>query len=148
MAAARAGAEIGADRAQAFVDFRQAVGVGGIGFGEQGEAFGVAFQHRVEQGGVAGGGFLRHGRDACTRGKADVAGIQRYFMHDRAQQRGFSGAVAADQADAAAGVYCEVGAVQDRAAAEADAGAGDDEKGHGGRGDGACWGGWSRVGYC
>ena len=51
---------------------------------------------------------------------------------DGAQQGGLAGAVAADQADAAALVHREVGAVQDAAAAEADGGAGDDEEGHGG----------------
>ena len=51
---------------------------------------------------------------------------------DGAQQRGLAGAVAADQADAAALVHGEVGTVQDGAPAEADGGAGDDEKGHGG----------------
>ena len=58
---------IGADRAQAFVDLGQAVGFGGVGFGEQGEALGIALQHGVEQRGVARRRFLRDGGDARAR---------------------------------------------------------------------------------
>ncbi len=123
---------IGADRAQAFVDLGQAVRFGGIRLGQQRKTFGVALQHGIEQRGVAGGRFLRHGRDARARSEADVAAVQREFAHDRAQQGGLAGAVAPDQADAAAGIDREVGAVEDGAPAEADGGAGDDEKGHGG----------------
>ena len=126
------GGRIGADRAQAFVDLGQAVRFGGVRFGQQGKAFGVAFQHGVQQGCIAGGRFLGDGRDARARGKADVAGVEREFAHDRAQQGGFAGAVAPDQADAAAGINREVGAVEDGAATEADGGTGDDEEGHGG----------------
>ena len=78
------------------------MGFGGVRLGEQGEAFGVALQHGVQQRGVAGGRFLRDGRDARARGEADVAAVQRQFADDGAQQRGFAGAVAPDQADAAA----------------------------------------------
>ena len=113
MAAARAGARIGADRAQAFVDLGQPVGFGGVGLGEQGEAFGVALQHGVEQRGVAGRGLLRDGGDAGAGGEADVAAVQRQFAGDGAQQGGLAGAVAPDQADAAARVHGEVGTVQD-----------------------------------
>ena len=77
------------------------------------------------------GRLLRDGRDAGAGGEADVAAVQRHLAGDRAQQRGLAGAVAADQADAAARVDREVGAVQDGAATQADGGAGDDEKRHG-----------------
>ena len=107
---------IGANGAQALVDLGQAVGVGGFGLRQQGEAFGVALQHGVQQGGVAGRGFLRDGGDARAGGEADVAAIQRQVADDGAQQRGLAGAIAADQADAAALVHREVGAVQDRCA--------------------------------
>ena len=58
--------------------------------------------------------------------------VEREFAHDRPQEGGFAGAVAPNQADAAAGIHREVGTVEDGAAAEADGGAGDDEKRHGG----------------
>ena len=67
-------------------------------------------------------------RDAGAGGEADVAAVQRHLAGDGAQQRGFAGAVAADQADAAALVHGEVGTVQDGAPAKADGGAGDDEE--------------------
>ena len=82
--------------------------------------------------GVARRGLLGDGGDAGTGGQPDVAAVQRHLAGDGAQQGGLAGAVAADQADAAALVHGEVGAVQDAAPAEADGGAGDDEEGHGG----------------
>ena len=106
------GGGVGADGAQAVVDFGEAVGVGGVGLGEQRQAFGVALQDGVEQGGGAGRGFLRDGGEAGAGGQADVAAIQRHVAGDGAQQRGLARAVAADQADAAAGVDRQVGAVQ------------------------------------
>ena len=109
------------------------MGFGGVGFREQGEAFGVALQDGVQQGGVARGGLLGDGGDAGAGGEADVAAVQRDFAGDGAQQGGLAGAVAADQADAAALVHGEVGTVQDGAATKADGGAGDDEERHGGR---------------
>ena len=139
---------IGADRAQALVDFGEAVRVGAVRFGQQGQAFGVALQHRVQQGGLAGGSFLRHGRHACPGGQADVAAVERDFAHDGTQQCGFAGAVAPDQADATAGVHGEVGAVQDGAAAQADGGGGDDEQGHGGGLIGRVGGGGQVIGEC
>ena len=108
------------------------MGGGGVGLGEQGEAFGVALQHGVQQRGVARGRLLRDGGDAGAGGEADVAAVQRQLAGDGAQQGGLAGAVAADQADAAALVHGEVGTVQDGASAKADGGAGDDEEGHGG----------------
>ena len=82
--------------------------------------------------GVARGGLLGDGGDAGAGGEADVSAVQRHFAGDGAQQGGLAGAVAADQADAAALVHREVGTVQDGASAKADGGAGDDEDGHGG----------------
>jgi hypothetical protein len=67
-----------------------------------------------------------------ARGEADVAAVQREVADDRAQQRGLAGAVAPDQADAPARIDREVGAVQNRAATEANGGTGDDEERHGG----------------
>ena len=94
--------------------------------------------------GVAGRGFLGDGGDARGR-QADLAAIQWLGgggggggggvgggAVGGAQQRGLAGAIAADQADAAALVHHEVGAVQNTAPAEADGGAGDGEERHGG----------------
>ena len=115
------------------MDLGEAVRVGGLGFREQGEALGVALQHGVEQ------GWRRRtappappSPSARAGGEADVAAVERKLAGDGAQQRGLAGAVAADQADAAARVDRQVGAVQQRAAAEADGDAGDDEEAHGG----------------
>ena len=130
----------GADGDQAVVDFGEPCGIGVFGFVQQREAFGVALQHGVEQGGGAGRGFLRDGREAGARGQADVAAVERHVAGDGAQQRGFAGAVAADQADAAAGIDGQVGGVEQRAAAEADGDGGDQQEGHGGEGDRASWG--------
>ena len=78
---------IGADRAQAFVDLGQAVRFGGVRLGEQCEAFGVALQHGVEQGRVAGGGFLAR-RSRCARARRGgcrrrPAGVRRMIARSR-----------------------------------------------------------------
>ena len=99
------------------MDLGEAMGFGGVGFLEQGEAFGVASQHGVEQGGFAGGGFLRDGGYAGAGGEADLAAVQRLVADDGAQQGGLAGAVAADQTDAAALVHGDVGTVEDGAPA-------------------------------
>ena len=90
---------------------------------QQCEALGVALQHGVEQGGVAGRGLPARRWPGGRGRQADVAAVERNVADDRAQQGGFAGTVAADQADAAAGVNREVGGVEQGAAAEADGGA-------------------------
>ena len=85
-----------------------------------------------EEGVGAFRGFLLHGREAGVAGEANFAAVDGEFAGDGAQQGGFAGAVAPDQADAAAGIDGEVGAVEQRAAAEADGDAGEGQKGHGG----------------
>ena len=124
---------LGADGDQAFVDFGDAGRVGVFGFVQEGQAFGVALQHGVEQGGGAGRGFLRYGGEAGARRQADISPVEREVAGDGAQQGGFAGAVAADQADAAAGIDREVGGIKESAAAEADGDCGDGQEGHGGR---------------
>ena len=81
------GRRVGADGAQAFVDLVEAMGLRGIGLRQEGEALGVALQHGVEQGVVAGGRLLRDGGDAGAGGEADVAAVQRHLAGDGAQQR-------------------------------------------------------------
>ena len=97
------GGGIGADRAQALVDLGEAVRVGGVGFGEQGEALGVALQHGVEQAWrrprAPPGATVAMRARAASRMSPPSSGD---FAGDGAQQRGLAGAVAADQADAAA----------------------------------------------
>ena len=71
--------------------------------------------------------FLTDGGEAASAGEPHLAPVQRQVAHDGAQQRGFTGAVASDQADAPARIDRQVGAVQQRAAAQSDDGGGDDE---------------------
>ena len=92
------------------------VRVGGFDFGQQGEAFLVAFQHGFQQRGAAAGGFLLHLSHAGAGGEADFTAIGMQVAGDGFQQRGFAGAVAADEADALTGIDGQVGAVQPRAA--------------------------------
>ena len=121
---------VGGDGNQPVVHLGEAVRVGGFGFRQQRQPFGVALQDGVEQGHRSLRRFLADGGHAGTRGQADIAAVDGDFAGDGAQQGGFSGAVAADQADAPAGVDRQVGTVQQCAAAHADDGAGDDQKGH------------------
>ena len=124
------GGGVGADGQQAFVDFGQMVRVGGFDFCQQGEAFLVAFQHGFQQRGAAAGGFLLHLSHAGAGGEADFAAVGVQVAGDGFQQRGFAGAVAADEADTLAGVDGQVGAVQQGAAAHADGEGGDCQEAH------------------
>ncbi len=148
MAAARDGADSAPMAMRRSWISARRVRFGVFGFVQQGQAFGVALQHGVEQGGWAGRRFLRDGREAGARGQADISPVERKVAGDGAQQRGFAGAVAADQADAAAGIDRQVRGVEQGAAAEADGDGGDGQEGHGGEGDRASWGWGSRVIYC
>ena len=123
---------VGADRPQPLVDLGQPMRIGGLGLRQQREALGVALQHGFEQAGLAGRSLLLHLRHAGAGGQPDLPAIDRQIAADRAQQRGFAGAVAADQADAPPRFDRQVGAVEQRAAAEADDEAGDGEQAHGG----------------
>ncbi len=127
---------VGVDGAEPFPDGGHAVRgnvptLGLFGFGQQGEAFLVAFQHGLQQGLRAGGGGLLHLRHAGAAGELDVAAIHRQVARYRLQERGFAGAVAADQADAAAGIHGEVGAFEEGAAAHAQGDALDGKEAHG-----------------
>ncbi len=117
---------------EAVMHFGEAVGVGVgvVGFGEEGEAFLVAFQHAVEQGDVAVGRLLPDLAEAGAGGEADGAAVDADFAGDGFEQGGLAGAVAADQADAAAGVDGEVGLVQQETAGNADGDAADDKETH------------------
>ena len=133
MAAARDGRGVGADGAQAVVDFGQAV---------RGRRFRPRRAGRGVRGRLAGrcraGWRGRRGLPArrwrCARAAARRMSPPSSGMSPAMARSsgGLAGAVAADQADAAAGVDGQVGAVQQRAAAQADGDGGDDEEGHGG----------------
>jgi hypothetical protein len=123
---------VGADGDEAFVDFAHAVAVGvALGLGQQGGALGIGGQHGFQQAFRPGGGFLRHMAHAGALGQADLAAIRLDLAGDGLQQGGLAGAVAADQADLAAGVHHEVGAFQKGAAGDAEGEVADGEDGHG-----------------
>ena len=126
------GCGVGADGAQPFVDLRQAQRRCGVGLGQQREALGIPLQDGVDERRLARRCLLGDGGDPGTGGQPDLAAIKRHLAGDGAQQGGLACAVAADQADASALVHGEVGAVQYAAPAQANGGAGDDEKRHGG----------------
>ena len=98
------GGGVGADGAQPLMDFGQPVGRRGVGLGQQGQPLGVALQHDIDQRGLALGRFLLDAAHAGAAGQADFAAIHRDVAGDGAQQGGFAGAVAADEADAPAGI--------------------------------------------
>ena len=125
------GCGVGTYGAEALVDFRQAVRVGGLQLAQQRQPFRVAFQHGVEQRGASGRGGLLHLRHAGAGGEADLAAIEPEFARDGAQQRGLACTVAPDQADAPPGFHGEVGAVQQRAATHAQGEARNGQKAHG-----------------
>ncbi len=122
---------VGPDGAQALVDFGEADGLGGVLFGDQGEAFGVGLEHGVEQALPAGWRFLLDPGHAGAAAEADGAAVDAEFAGDGAQQGALAGAVAADQADAAAGIDAQAGAVQERAAGDAQHQVLDDQQAHG-----------------
>ena len=107
--------------------------LGGFGFGEEGEAFGVAFEHGVQQGGGSAGGGLADLGHAGGAGQADITAIDREITGDGFEEGGFAGAVAADEADAPAGVDGEVRPFEEGAAAHAQGDGGDGEQAHGWR---------------
>ncbi len=63
----------------------------------------------------------------------DLAAIEGNIAGDGAQQRRLAGAVAADQADAAAGIDRQVGGVEQRSAGDADGDAVEDQQAHAAR---------------
>ncbi len=115
---------VGADGQQTIMQLGQAVRVRGFRLRQQRQPFRVALQHDIDQGLRTLRRLLPHRRQLRAGGEADVAAVHRQFAGDGAQQGGLAGAVAADQADAAAGVDGQVRLVQQRAAAHADDGAG------------------------
>ena len=103
----------------------------GVPFGQQGEAFRVRRQHRVQQGRRARRRFLPDLGHAGAAAEADRAAVHRDLARDGAQQRAFAGAVAAHQADAPPGIDAQVGAVQQGAAGDADRHVVEHEQTHG-----------------
>ena len=124
------GGGVGADGDQAFVDFGQTVRVGGFGFVEQCQPFGVSLQHGCQQGCWPLRRFLPHRGHAGAAGQADIAAVEGDFPGDSAQQCGFAGAVTPDEADASARIDGEVGAAHECASAHADGEVGDNQEAH------------------
>jgi hypothetical protein len=123
---------IGADGDQPLVDLGGAVGPGVVlQRGEQRGAFGVGGQHGVEQRALAARCLLRDMAEARAGREPDVAAIGLDVADDRLQQRRLARAVPPDQPEAPPGVECHVGAVEQRAAADAEHQVADREDGHG-----------------
>ena len=105
MAAARDGALVGADGAQALVDLGEAARARRCsGLGEQAEAFLVAFEHGVEQRGLAGGRLLLHLAEPGAGGEADLAAIDADIAGDGAQQGDLPAPLRPTRPIAAAGI--------------------------------------------
>ena len=126
------GGGVGLDGAEALVDLRQAGGGGAVLLGEEGGALGVGLQHRVEQGLRPGWRLLPHLREAGAGAEPDLAAVDGKLAGDGLQQRALAGAVAPDQADAAAGVDAQVGGVEQGAPGDPQRHVVDDEEAHGG----------------
>ena len=88
-----------------------------VQLGQQREAFGVRRQHGVEQARPPARCFLAHLGHAGAAAEAYFAAVHGNLPRDGAQQRALAGAVAADEADAVAGLHAEVlpGGVEKRA---------------------------------
>jgi hypothetical protein len=106
-----------------------AVGRGGMGklvggfvvFGQQrAQPFQATGDDLKHGGGSIRRQFLRQRGDAQPGLPPDVAAIGVHFASQQAQQRGFAGAVAANQADPFARIELETGAVQQLFSAEGD----------------------------
>ena len=122
---------VGADGAQALVDFRQAGRERVIGLNQQGEPLRVALQHRVQQAGRARRRFLADLRHAGAGSQVDGTAIQRQFAGDGAQEGGFASAIAPDQSDAPPGIDPQGGVLQQRTAGHSEGSVVDDQQTHG-----------------
>ena len=76
--------------------------VGGVGLAQQRVALEIGLEHDFDQALGPVGRFLRQTADAPARRDGDGAGFGRQLAADRAEQRRFADAVAADKADARA----------------------------------------------
>ncbi len=90
-----------------------------LGSGEQLSALDIGFQHHFARADGAAGGFLRHIAKPGAGALADGAAIDMQFAGDKCEQRGFAGAIAANQPDTAARVHHQAGVVQQGAAGDA-----------------------------
>ena len=79
----------------------------------------VAAEHEVERGVGQRRRFLRHACDARLAGQVEIALVGLHVAHQHGEQRGFAGAVAADHADAPAGMQGQVDVGQQQALAAA-----------------------------
>ena len=116
---------IGIDGDQPLVHFRQAMGIAMAGnevllFQHQRVALDIGSHHGFERRRRAGRGFLRHIAHAGGLGHVDAAAVRLQRTGDDLHQRGLAGAVAADEADAAAWRQRRAGIVEDGPAAKAD----------------------------
>ena len=90
-----------------------------LGFGQQGRALVAAASTVVERRRLTAGRFLRDIADAHTRRRLDPSLIGLVDPGNELEQRGFAGAVAADQTDASLRRQRGRRAIEDEMAAEA-----------------------------
>ena len=110
-----------ADIGETGLDLGNAMGIlRGLGFRHQPVALGVGRQHDFDQALRAAGCFLGQPPNAPAWRHLHLAVLARDVAGDHAEQRGLAGAVAPDQADAAAGRDARGRAFQKSAAGNAD----------------------------
>ena len=117
---------MGVDIDEPGLDLRDPVRiVRGLGFAQQRIALEIGLEHDLDQAFRPVGRFLREAADAPARRQGDAAGFGGELAADRAKQRRFAGAVAADQADARTGRDLHRGVVDQEPAGEPDRDVGD-----------------------
>ena len=90
---------IGVDIGQTGMDVGDAMRIiCGFGFGHQFGAFHIGGQNGVQQGHLVAGHFLTDAANARAGGQGDGAGFRRNIPTDQVEQRGFTRAIAPDQA--------------------------------------------------
>ena len=105
---------LGPDHGQALVNLGQPGRIaGGFGLGQQGAAFAVRGQHRVEQRPAAAGRLLGHLADPHPARQPHVAGVGVQVTGDQPQQCRLAGAVAPDQAHTPAALDRDRRALED-----------------------------------
>ena len=113
---------MGVDVRQPRLDLGDAGGVArGLGLGEKGGAFGVGFEHGVDEAVAGRRRLLGHAADAGAARGLDLAAVEREFPPDQAEERGLPGAVAADEADLVTGRDQRRGVVEELLSLEGEA---------------------------
>jgi hypothetical protein len=111
---------VGVDGVQPLMHLGQMMAVlAMLGVGQQGGAFLVIGQHRIDQAVRPVRGFLRHIAHTGAGRKQDGARVRRQLALDQFEQGRFAGAVASDQPDSLMGRDLHAGIVEKNASANA-----------------------------